>query len=808
LLRQLGYRPLVLGAIGLAAGIAATDALELSFSLALLVLCGALAAFSLLLGGMLRGTRLLLGVAFFSLGLFLHSLHSVLPPDHISHSLPVPGGQLVGRLLESPGDAPHGRRLLLQAELLNQGRSWQAARGRVVLFQPGLEPTVLAGDRLLVQVKNLQAPRRPANPGQFDARRFYLRRGVCARGTAEGVAVEPGPRPAAGRLAEFVAAQQQAALAALERAMPGDNPAYYAGLLGGMVYGQRAAGPVSEDTQDLFRRTGTIHLLVVSGAQITFIIFALILLVSGRGRWALQPWHLLLIFPPMLAFSVFAGIAGSVTRALVMAGVLAYALVSHREYDPYSALGLAALVLMLADTNALFDEGTQLTFAACLGVILFVPRARLDEWTGRRVRPPLLASVFWGSVGAWALTTPIVVASFHGLPLLGNLANLLAVPLSMLIMPLGMIALLTGAWLLSVTTALCWLCRLLIGLMLAANRFCQALPGAYVDVVYFGPRLTLGWYVVVAGGLLLVARPDLRRRIASRLRVPPRDRLFLAVGGLAAVAVAVAAVHMARPPWLRLTVLAVGEGACFLVQTPDGHAMMVDAGASGSGAGTALADDTIVPYLARRGVRRLDYFLLTHGDADHCNALDRLLHRVQIKRYLDPLLGGEPTYQQGLLDVERRGIPITRARAGEEMALGSAVSALLVAPSEPLLAGTGADENNNSAAVLLRYGATRLLLTGDQQEAGLERLVAWAGANAVPLAAQVVVLPHHGRSARWCGELLRQTGAKWAVVSGERGPPARRELGGLSAVVSTGESGAIEVISDGREVRVRVGIDE
>jgi competence protein ComEC len=612
----------------------------------------------------------------------------------------------------------------------------------------------------------------------------------------------PGEQPARARLAEFVTARQAAAQAALERAMPGDQPDYYAGLLGGMVFGRRAAGPVDNATGDLFRRTGAVHLLVVSGGKITFIISLLVLLIGWRGRRALQPWHLLLIFPPILAFALFAGIAASVVRGLVMAALLAVALVSHRDYDSFSAAALAALAMMLADTNAVFDVGTQLTFAGSLGVICFLPRARLDEATGRKVRPFLPARVFWASVGAWALTTPIIVSTFHGMPLLGNLANVWAVPLMMLILPVGMLALLTGTWLLPVTIALCGVGRELIVALLTGMRLCAALPGAYADLIYFGPWLTLGWYVVVAGGLLLVARRDLRERLIAGWRVSPRDRLFAVVGGLAAVALLTAVWPLAQPRWLRVTVVAVGEGNCFLVQAPDGHALMMDAGTSPDAMGDYLASDTLIPLLARRGVRRLDYFLLSHGDSDHCNALVSLLPRLPLAHFLDPQVGGAGIYRQTVAEVGQRRIPITQARAGVTMDLGDGVTAQVVEPEEPLLPGTGAVENDNSAAALVRYGTTGILLTGDQQEAGIARLTDWARQYAAVGQVQVVLIPHHGRSAQWCGDLLRWTHPQWALVSGSRGPAARQELGDLAPVLSTGEVGAIEVDSDGREVRV------
>jgi competence protein ComEC len=230
---------------------------------------------------------------------------------------------------------------------------------------------------------------------------------------------------------------------------------------------------------------------------------------------------------------------------------------------------------------------------------------------------------------------------------------------------------------------------------------------------------------------------------------------------------------------------------------------MVDAGTSPDSSGEYLASDTLIPFLARRRVRRLDYFLLTHGDSDHCNALEGLLPRVPVAHYLDALLGGAATYWQMRRDVERRRIPVTPARAGVSLGLGEGVTVQVVEPEEPLLQGTDVAMNDNSVAALVRYGTTGVLLTGDQEEAGLARLAQWARQYAGVGQVQVVVIPHHGRSARWCGDLLRWTHPRWALVSGSHGPSAREEVGDLAPVLSTGEAGAIEVISDGREVRVR-----
>lgn len=806
LVRELGFRPLVLMATGLILGIVLADLLELPYSLPLLMLCLALVALSALLSHITGAGRLLLTVAFLSLGLLLHSLHSLLPAHHLTHFLPLEDTYVVAQVCQPPRPARYGQRLVVEIKEIANQSGWQSTTGRAVLFWAHQQPALHAGDQLYLQVARLHALPPALNPGQFDARKFYARRGLYAQGNISALEVIPTPRPARLRLSEFMHQRQQRALKTFGQAMPMPEPQaeYYAGLMAGMVFGHRAAGGIDEQTEDLFRETGTIHLLVVSGAQITFIVFTIILLVTGLGRRALAPWHLLIIIVPMVAFALFSGLEASVSRALVMAALLAYALVTHRQYEVYSALSLAVLALALADTQVVFDVGAQLTFAASLGVILFVPRAITDPLTNRSRRPSLLALVFWGTVGAWALTAPILVNTFHGLAVLGNLANLVAVPLSMIILPLGMIALLTGSWAMPVTMALCWICRLLIKLMVGSNQLFHALPGTYVDLVYFGPWLTLTWYLLVAGGLLLIARKDLRHAAVSWLRRRKRDDLFLTGGSLAALFILLLALHLGQPPHLTVSVLAVGEGQCVIIEGPRGPAILFDVGSNSALSGERLADDLVVPFLARQRVRRLQAVIVSHPHADHCNGLARLTQRVEIGQVFDPLIPFDSATYRDLREVlAQAGLPAIRARAGQQLDLGGGASALLLSPAEPLLKGTSADVNNNSVALLLRFGATQILLLADQEEAGLERILTWTQGRGVSLQSGAVLLPHHGRSAKYCGPLLRRARPQWCLVSGSRGEIVRQELGWPERIIYTEQSGTLWLVSDGRQLRLR-----
>lgn len=815
-LRQLAYRPLLLLAAGMAVGIVMAERLAVVFSLPLLL--GAAATVLLALLGPWRGViqRIALPlVVACAAGAALQSLQGLLPRDHLSRVLPLNDVSVTGWVAETPRVLPGGTQLIVaELETLETQGVRRVISGKASLFAPPESPRFVVGQRFWARASHLR-PFPPAlNPGETDERRARAREGVYAEGSLQDVRRDPRAASPSVALGQFLVQRQRLALQNFIRAMPGPEAPFYAGLFASMVFGQRAAGGIDAQTRDLFRRTGTVHLLVVSGAQITFIIFAVILLVSGAGRRALSPWNLALIAPPLVGFALFAGLSASVGRALVMAGLLAYALVGNRRYDALNALGLAALVLMLADPGVVFDIGAQLTFAAAGGVTLFIPPGR--EYFGVRTRVGEVArATLFGTLGAWVMTTPIVVATFHGMPLLGALANVVALPVSFMLMPLGMAALVTGSWLHPLTVAFCWAGRALLTVLLAANRVFQHMPGGYADLVHFGPVVTVAWYALLGGGLLLVARPEVCRRLFPNY---PRRALSLTVVGAGlAIGLGIGGERLAEPPRLRVEVLAVGEGLCVLVRSPSGRALLMDAGRVSQGGGRSLAERIVVPVLAQRGVRRLQAVVVTHAHADHCNALPTVLERVPVGLLLGPRAQGPPgDYEAVLAAARSRGTPQAIIGSGQTLDLGRGVTAVTLAPAsgrrwgsamDPGESRTASPENEASAALLVRYGDTAILLMGDQGKAGVMALVSWARENGVSLRSQVVLLPHHGRKLKWSRDLLAAAQPGWMVASGAKKASSRGEPG-ASRVVYTAEAGAVLIESDGEHVGVRSFLGE
>lgn len=636
-----------------------------------------------------------------------------------------------------------------------------------------------------------------ARPGATDRR--VVRQGVFTRGEAAGIISRGHETGVSNFLRDRAAFFGDRVLDALTRAMPGSNAQAYADLLGSMVYGQQAV-PLGADLKGLFRRSGTIHLLVVSGAQVSLLALGLLMLLRGRRR-ALPLWAVPPVVVGLVLFGFLAGLGVSITRAIGMHVLLLVSFALGRRYDFATSLALAALCLCLGDTGALFEPGSQLTYACTVGVYLTAVPAERRPGGGGMVRMALL-----GTLGAWLFSVPVTSCHLGNVVLLGMLANVVAVPLSGLILFLGLLAIGLGLVWAPLATPACLVAREVLDVLLASNRLFARLPWAVLEGTSMSPGVAYLWYVAVA--LLLVAWRT--RRLPPAVAPSHRPWAVVAVtlvaGGLL---IGLAAARPARPT-LELHVMDVGAGQCLLIRGPTGAHAMVDAGTEVAGSDPArFARRQVVPYLALHGVNKLEALVISHSHADHCNLAPTLLASLPVCQLLvGPHADPDPAWQDLLRTAQRLSVPLVSAHAGGRLDLGGGAVLDILGPNG-LLHGTSDDANNNNLVLRLSYGQTSVLLPCDLQAEGEQKLMADLAAHPEALRSTVLIGGHHGSRHSSTEEFVRAVAPQVVLLSSGRGYQAPRPEGlevfarqGLE-VWQTGERGNLLLRSDGRRVSVQ-----
>lgn len=709
----------------------------------------------------------------------LRAAGPTLPPDHIARlHLPSPV-TLEGRLHAEPIRwAPDRTRLVVEAEEVYEGPGRRSTRGLVQVALYGEPPPLTEGQRIAGEFR-LHSPVGFRNPGGFDYPGHLAREGIflVGSGRADRLQLLTSPAP------PWPVGIKRWAVETIQRHLPPASAA----LLAGLLLGERTDLPRPADLA--FRRAGVYHILAVSGFNVALLASALFLGLSllGIPRRLVAAAAMVLL----LGFALVVGGQPSVVRATVMGVLLLLGFLLERESSAFNSLALAALLVLLWRPGDLWEPGFQLSFAATLGILYLA-----QPWTRSlqdRGWPRWVAAAVTVSLGAQLAVSPIMLAHFNQLSLVGIVANLVVVPLAAVATTLGLAALVITLLYEAVGDLLfqsLWL--ILLGLR-AAVWFFAAIPAAMVHLQAPHLATAISFYAVLA----LLPHWGAHRWLR-------RGALVLSAGVLVAT----------LWPWvrpadgrLRVTFLDVGQGDALFVELPDGRRLLVDGGPGGERR-FDVGERVVAPFLWNRAVGTLDAIAMTHADPDHAGGLAAILREFRVRELWDTGLPDRTAEEIRTLAL-RRGVVHRRLRAGDRLELGPALITVLNPPALPLAGsrrGPASDENNNSLVLRLDWGLASFLLTGDLEQEGEAELLSrrW------PLTHLVLKVGHHGSRYSTTDEFLRAGRPALAVISvGARNPfrhphpeVLARLTQALATVYRTDRDGAVLMETDGVELHV------
>lgn len=545
---------------------------------------------------------------------------------------------------------------------------------------------------------------------------------------------------------------------ALESSLRSALPEPHASLTAGILLGTKAGFPA--ELRAALTVTGTSHIVAVSGFNVV-IVAAVVNVVAVRlfGRaWALVP-----MLAAVWAYIALVGAPPSGVRAALMASLVFVASAVGRLPDRITTLGVAVAAMLAWDPSLLSDLGFQLSVAATAGLVLFAHRIaeRLPLLPG-----PLRAALA-PALAAELATLPIAIATFHTLPLVSPLANLLVgftVPLIMLFGAL--LAVLTP--LPGLDALLAWPTWGLTAYFLTAIDWVADVPGAVVYTGRLPVWLLVAWYLVLVVWAA-EASADVRALFGHR-------RLHRAGLLTATLAVVPASAVLSVPPTDRLTVsfLDVGGPSAF-IRDPAGRSALVGGGASATSLATSVA--------RRLGFweRRLDLAVLTRGaDRERAAAIETL-RRYPATLVLGPPPAAEET--EGEAGPGRSATTWLTAEPGQRMELGENIWLEIV--------DVRVHEEHAVLDVQLVIGALEVWLPGPGPPSPRWR--------DVTVADREVILRMAGRSTSWLRDAPNVT---WrAVVTDLPLVSPSTELGG--PVLDLRTFGAVELDFDGVALSVR-----
>ncbi len=583
---------------------------------------------------------------------------------------------------------------------------------------------------------DLQPLPQPRNPNQFDYAAFLSRRDIHCQIFVTGITghFADGKGP-------FWIRQQIRIRSALNQLFSDEN----SGLARAIILGDRS--DLDSDLRTGFSRAGLAHLMAVSGMHVGFILLPVWFILPWFRRSMLFRCIGLALGGSLLLF--YAGITGfsvSVSRASIMAFFLMLARLFHKPGTSMNILGAAALLLLLNDPIMLFDVGFQLSFLAVAIILTTLPGTRyLLPQKHRYRKTGALFQFVMVSVLVQGGLYPLLIHYFQEFSVAGPLSNTLAVPFVQFMflwafLNLGISLFHESAAILVNTPG----DLILTGLTTYVNRI-GAHPLSWIEGSLPGPSIFGVWFFGTA--------------LLASIRIP-EIRFKMAAGLLLCLVILQAdrAVDRIRAPHLQVTFFDVGQGDAVLLQTPGGHHFLYDTGIWSPGSDSA--ERTILPELKAMGIRRLDGVILSHPHADHIGGIVSLIHHIQIDTiYQSPAPYDSRIYHRYMHLALDKQIPVRLLKTGHMITTDPAMPMLVLAPSDDI---TATDPNNQSVVLMVLYGDTRLLLTGDAEEESEAYLVEQFGDF---LRSDLLKVGHHASRTSSTYPFLKAVSAPKGVAS-------------------------------------------
>ncbi|MGE5114135.1 MAG: ComEC/Rec2 family competence protein [Acidobacteriaceae bacterium] len=656
---------------------------------------------------------------------------------------------------------------------------------------PAAVPLILhSGQRIRLRAK-LGIPDNYRNPGAFDYRHYLERRGILVSGGGELDSVTIVNEDANPAWERWRANTRQAIVQRIHATFAPN----YAVVLDAMLIGD--ASSIGRDIRNDFQRSGTYHILVVSGFNVGILAFVVFWILRRLRLGDVAATVITLLLTAAYTYLTDAG--APVMRAALMLAIYLVTRALYRDRAALNSVSTAALAILIYDPESLFDPSFQLTFLSVLaiaGIVLPIiestsgpyqralqqlpvvgfdralsPRQaqfrldlrlvalRIARLTGRRGAYTLVGGAAGFALGFYETLLVSVIMQFalalpmawyfHRATLTALFANALVVPVTALILPVSI-----GAICLAGISA-----KIAFPLKIATEWMLAFITGT---VRIFGSMRASDVRIATPGLpaaiLALVA-------LTLTITLLHRSSRLLRWAGIASLVVSSLIVFTERksarivPSALEVVSIDVGQGDSFLIVSPAGHTLLLDSGGTlnGEHSNFDIGDDVVSPTLWNLGITRLDAVAISHTHADHVGGMSAVIHNFRPRElWLPP---GAPVYERDRLlqAAAREDVQVLSRVAGQHFDFGGA-SVEILSPPAGLDFGKKV-KDDDSMALRIGYQGRSALFIGDMGKAGEDRLYSQHPH------ADLLKVAHHGSANATSEEFLAAVHPSFAMIS-------------------------------------------
>ena len=393
-------------------------------------------------------------------------------------------------------------------------------------------------------------------------------------------------------------------------------PENSASLLKGILLGD--CTDISSEVKENFKECNLSHMLAVSGAHLSYLIIGINLILSKKifGKRASKIITIFII----IIFMNITNMSPSIERAGISSIICIIASLIHRKPDAINAVAVAVLCTVIKNPFSILNIGMQLSYAGTLSLLMFANGREKNNSReiiensekGKNIKKYLVESIKV-TLCANILIMPLTIYKFNTISLNFILANLVAGPLLGLSLILGLIMLVTSFISLNIAKFISFILNIILIILMKSTKLISQIP--YSNITVITPYLIsiVIIYTITFLGYCIAKSPELRKR----LKVNKKLIIKTIAIALSITIISVATLNLLEEKKLKLYFVDVGQGDCTYLKTPSEKNILIDGGGNRDKEKYDVGKKVLFPYLLDRRVKKLDYIIVSHFDADY-----------------------------------------------------------------------------------------------------------------------------------------------------------------------------------------------
>jgi len=521
---------------------------------------------------------------------------------------------------------------------------------------------------------------------------------------------------------------------------------------------------LEEEVQEAFRMSNLSHMLAVSGAHVSYVMLGIGFIIAN-SKISKKVGKIITIV--LLVFFLFiTGQTPSVTRACIMSIYFMIASLCHKRVSVLSSISISFLTILLLNPYAIWDVGLQLSYGGTIGIIALY-KIFCKQWENEKNGKikNKIAEMLFLTLSANLILIPVIAYHYHTLSLTFPISNLLASPIMGILVIAGFITIFFSFFCNPIAKLLAYPLSILLQVFLQIANMTSKLPFSQINVAVPNILCILLYYLILC--LFLYYQKEKHKENKTRVEKKVLEQIqkitMKKIVAMLVVAMILLFLYQNIPKSCQFHFIDVGQGDSMLVTTPTGKTMLIDGGGQRDTKSFDVGKNTLLPYLLKKRITKIDFILVSHFDTDHVDGLLTIMKEIKVKCVV---IGKQfescDNYEAFIKIVKDKKIKVHVVEAGQRIKIEKNLYFDILWPSSEEVISENSI-NNNSLVCKLSYQKFSILFTGDIEEIAEKAILEkYKGTNV--LQSTILKVAHHGSKSSSTEGILEAIKPKIALI--------------------------------------------